>query len=431
MYYTDSVIEQSTVQKLLWQLLPLLCLLSMAGMLNRLSLEYAEPAIGPSLSLTAAQLGFADNLFCVGYLLASLPAAWLLLRIGARSWITGIVLASGGLAIAHALVWDAASLDAVHLLLGAAEASLLPAMVFYIAQWMPQQHRAKPIAALIAAAALVPVLADPASELLLLLGRWFGFSDWRFLFVVEGLPTLWLGLLVPGRVPQAPADASWLPPSERLWLLDQLRGNLPPGAAIRFADGLRSSPAWKLAAIQLIIGLVGGSLGMWVPLAMQQTGYVSPAVGKAIMIAASVAGVAGAVVAGLVWGRRLQARWALVTCLALAGICLGTAAALPYGIVAVLMLAIVATIVPAILALTWMLAPCVLAGAAAAAGFAVLSMAGTLGYFAAAGLAVVRSDAGGRCVVLAVACLVAAWLARGLDGRHPAELTASAASPGE
>jgi hypothetical protein len=164
---------------------------------------------------------------------------------------------------------------------------------------------------------------------------------------------------------------------------------------------------------------------------MQETGYVPPGVGTIIMIVASVAGVAAAVAAGLVLGQRSQWRWALTGCLVLTGLCLATAAVLPSGIGAVLMLAVVAAVAPGILALTWVLAPCVVAGAAAAAGFAVLSMAGALGYYAAAGLAAVRSDAGGRCLILAVACLVAAWLARGLDGHHPAKLTASAASPGE
>jgi MFS transporter, ACS family, tartrate transporter len=431
MYYDDSVIEQSTQQKLMWHLLPLLCLLSMAGVLNRLTLGYAAPAMGPALNLTAAQLGIAENLFCAGYLLASVPAALLLLRFGARHWITGIVLASGIIALAHALVWNAASLYAARLLLGVTQAGLLPAMVFYLTAWMPGQHRAKAIAALIAAPALVPLIARPASEFLLLLGGWFDISDWRFMFVVEGLPTLWLGLFVPARVPLAPTEVSWLPPSERLWLLGQLRGNLRPGAPMRFADGLRSTPMRKLAAVQGIIGLVSGSLGLWVPLAMQQTGYLPPDVGNAIMLTASAIGVAGAVVAGLVWDRRSYWRRALAVCLALAGICLGTAAVLPNGTVAVLMLAVVAAIVPAILALAWILAPYVLAGAAAAAGFAVLSMTGTLGDFAAAGVAVARLDASGRCLILAVACLVSAWLVRGLDGRHPAELTASAASPGE
>jgi ACS family tartrate transporter-like MFS transporter len=431
MYYTDSVIEQSTVQKLLEHLLPLLCLLAMANVLNPLSLGYAEAAIGPALILTAAQLRFANDLFCVGYLLASLPAAWLLLRFGARRWITGTVVASGGLAIGHALVWNAASLYAVHLLLGVAEANVIPAMAFYLTQWMPEQYRAKAIVPLIAAAALVPVAAGPASQVLLLLGGWFGFNDWRFLFVVEGLPTLWLGLHLPPRVPQTPADASWLPASERLWLLAQLRGTAPPGPESKFADGLRSSAVRKLAAIQAIVGLVVGSLGLWEPLAMQQTDSVPPVVAYAVMIAAAVAGVAAAVAAGLLLSRRSQWCRALAAGLALAGLCLGVAAAVSSGIVAVLMLAVVAAVIPTVLALTWVMASSVLAGAAAAAGLAILGMAGALGYFAAGGLAAVREDAGARCLILAVACFAAAWLVRGLDGHRPAKLAASPASPGE
>lgn len=430
MYYDDDVIEQSTEQKLLWHLLPLLCLLSMAATLNRLSLGYAAAALGQELDIGATQLAIAENLFCVGFLVASLPAAWFLLRFGARVWITGIMLATAGFALAHALVWNAASLYAVHLLLGVSEAGLLPAMVFYLAQWMPERNRAKAIAALIGFAAVVPLVAAPGSDLLLLLGRWFGIGDWHFLFAVEGVPTLWLALIVPGILPLAPADAGWLPPSERIWLVDHLRQNLPPEAQTRFADGLRGGSTWKLAAVGGIIGLVGGSLGLWVPLAMQETGYVPPSVGTGIMVAAGAIGAIGAVTAGLVWHSRTQCRRALAFCLALAGICLGMAAVLPFGIGGVLLLAGVAVVAPAILALTWVLGPCLLAGPAAAAGFAVISAAWTVGYFAAAGLAAVLSESGLRCAALAVACLVVAWLARGLDGRHPAELAVSPASPG-
>jgi len=430
MYYTDDVIDESTEQKLLWNLLPLLCLLSMAATLNRLSLGYAAASLGQELDISSTQLGIAENLFCVGFVVASLPAAWLLLRLGAKVWITGITLASAVFALAHALVWDAASLYAVHLLLGISEAGLLPAMVYYLAQWMPERHRGKAIAALIGCAAVVPLVAAPGSDLLLLLGRWFGLDDSQFLFVVEGVPTLWFALIAPGRLPLAPADARWLPPAERIWLLDQLRQTLSPGAETRFADGLRNGSTWKLAAVGGIIGLVGGSLGLWVPLAMQETGYVPPGVGTGIMIAAGVVGAIAAVTAGLVSNQRTQWRRALALFLALTGICLGMAAVLPFGIVGVLLLAMVAVIAPAILALTWVLGPCILAGPAAAAGFAVLSAAWTLGYFAAAGLATVLSDAGMRSLVLGVACLVVAWLARGLDGRHPAKLTASPAAPG-
>lgn len=431
MSYTDDVIEQSTEQKLLWHLLPLLCLVSMAGTLNQLSLQYAAPALGAALDLSATQLGIAENLFYLGYVVASLPAAWLLLRFGPRLWITGVVLATGCIALAHALVWGAASLYALRLLLGVAEAGLAPAMVFYLVQWMPAQHRVKPIVALVAAAALVPLFAGEGSQALLWAARWFGFNDWRCLFIVEGLPTLWLGLHVPGATPEAPAEVKWLPPSERIWLLDRLAKSAAAGASMRFADGLRSVPVWKLAAIAEIIGMVGGSLGMWVPLGMQQSGYVRPDIGYVIMSIAAAIGVAATVVAGLVWHEQAQWCRAVAVGLASAGVCLGIAAVLPFGIVAVLLLAVVAMVVPAMLALIWVMAPCVVAGAAAAAGFAFVSMATVLGYFVAGGLAAVQIEAGMRCVVLALACFVAAWLMRGLDGRHPADLTATAVTPGD
>ncbi|HVC62666.1 MAG TPA: MFS transporter [Acetobacteraceae bacterium] len=432
MYYDDSVIEQSTTQMLLQRLLPLLCLLAMAHMLNRLGLEYAARDMGPALGITGAQFRFAGILFDLGYLAAGLPAAWFLLRFGAPRWIGGIVLAWGAIALAHALLWDARSLYAMHLLLGAAEAGLVPAMVFYLAAWMPERHRSKAIAALIAATTLVPLLGGPGSDLILLLGRWFGLPDWRFLFVIEGLPTLWIGLHVAWVLPRTPADASWLPASERHWLLDQLRRNVPsPAVATRFADGLRDAPTRKLAIMHGVIGLVGGSLGLWVPLAMQRAGYVPPVIGTVIMVVAAVIGTAGTVAAGLLLDRRAQWCRALAAGFVLAGICLATAAVLPYGIAAVLALAIVACIAPAILALTWVLAPCLLAGAAAASGFALLGITGMLGTLGAVGLAVVWHDATARCMILAVACLAAAWLARKLEGSRPVGLSASAASPGE
>jgi MFS family permease len=430
MYYEDSVIEQSTEQKLLWHLLPLLCLLSTAGMLNCLSLGYAAPAMGPALDVSATQFGVADALFCIGYLLAALPAAWLLLRIGPRRWIAGLAVATGSIAVAHALVWDAGSLYALHLMLGVSTAGLFSAMVFYLTRWMPPRHRTKAIPALIAAAVLVPVFGGAASEFLLWVAQLFPVSGWRFLLLVEGVPTLWLGLHTPARTPEDPAEVSWLPPSERHWLLDQLRQVAPRATASRFADGLRNPKLRKLGAIQVVVGLVGGSLGMWVPLSMQQRGYVPPSIGGAIMAVAAAVGVAGAVAVGLLWQERAQWQKALRIALALAGLCLAVAAVLPFGFVAVPMLSVVAAITPGILALIWVLAPWFVAGAAAAAGFAALSMAGMFGYFAAAGLVALRLNPSGRCLILAVVCLVAAWFATGLAGGHEPDLTTSAASPG-
>ena len=429
MYYTDDVIEQSTEQKLLWHLLPLLCLLSMAVTLNRLSLGYAAPSLGQQLDIGATQLRIADTLFCAGFVLASLPAAWLLLRFGAKVWITGMMLATALFAFAHALVWNAPSLYAAHLLLGVSEAGLLPAMVYYLAQWMPERHRAQ---------------GNRRADRLRRRGAPGG-RPWLRPSLAARTMVRRRRLAIPVRC-RGRADAVVRLDGTRAIAAGTRRRNLAaalgahlagrppspepaPGASSRFADSLSGASTWKLAAIAGIVGLVSGSLGLWVPLAMQETGYVPPGLGTGIMIAAAAAGAIAAVVAGLRWHSRTQCRRALAVGLALAGGCLAMAAVLPVGIAGVLLLAIVAVLAPPILALSWVLAPCILAGPAAPAGFAVVGAAWMLGYFAAAWLAALLSEAGLRCAILAVACLVVAWLARGLDGRHPAELAASPASP--
>jgi hypothetical protein len=168
---------------------------------------------------------------------------------------------------------------------------------------------------------------------------------------------------------------------------------------------------------------------MWVPLAMRQTDYLPPSTGSVIMGIASVVGALGALATGLRWFSRAWLRRALAALLVLAGVSLATAATLPSATAAVLLLAFVAAIVPAIVALTWVIAPHVLAGAAAAAGFAVLGMAGTLGEFCSTELGMVRHDATTRCIILALACLVAAWLSLVMDGRMAG--TAVSAAVGE
>ncbi len=430
MYYEDSVIEQNTVHKLLRNLLPMLCLLALANVLDRLDLTYAAPAMDSALRLSSAQLRDANNAFCLGYLLAALPAAGLMLIVGARRWICGIVIAWGVISMAHALVWSTGSLYFLRVLLGMAEANLMPAMVFYLAEWMPPRHRPLPIAAIVAAASLVPFLGEHASNLVLHLPQWFGITDWRWLFLVEGVPAVWLGVHVLDVLPQTPPEAGWLPHPERHWLITQLRERTRLRGTSRFPEGLRSGANWKLAATRLVVGTVAGSLAsMWVPLAMQQTDYLPPSTGSVIMGVASVVGALGALATGLRWFSRSWLRRALATLLVLAGVSLAAAAVLSSATAAVLLLAFVAAIVPAIVALTWVIAPHVLAGAAAAAGFAVLGMAGTLGEFCSTELGVVRHDATTRCIILALACLVAALLSLVMDGRMAG--TAVSAAVGE
>ncbi|HUB47238.1 MAG TPA: MFS transporter [Acetobacteraceae bacterium] len=421
----DSVIERSTVTKLLWNLLPMLCLLAMGNVLDRLDLTYAAPTMDSALHITAAQVRNANDAFDIGCLLGGLPAAAGMLILGARRWIAAAVVAWGVITMAHGAAWSTGSLYLLRVLLGMAEVNLIPAMVFYLTEWMPPRHRSLPIAVLIAAASLVPVIGGQLANLVLIVPPLLRITSWRWLFLAEGLPAVWLGLHVLSALPQMPPEARWLPHPERHWLLLQLRDARLRGAS-RFLDGLRSAANWKLTAARLAVGCVAGSLGLWVPLAMQQTDYLPPGVGAIIMAGATALGALSALVTGLRWNSRAWLRRTLAIGLALTAILLATAAMLSSATAAVLALALVAVLVPPLVALTWVLAPLILAGSAAAAGFAVLAMAGALGDLCASTLSVVRHDVTTRCFILALVCLVAAWLSLGMDGRRVAGTHASA-----
>jgi len=430
MYYEDSVIERSTVNKLLWNLLPLLCLLSIGHVLDRLDLTYAAPNMDSALKLTSDEVRSTDTAFYLGWLVAGLPAAAGMLFIGARRWIAAIVIAWGVISMAQAVAWSVGSLEALRFLLGMAEANLMPAMVFFLAEWMPPRHRSLPIAVIVAAAALVPVIGELLANLVQIVPELLRISEWRWLFLVEGIPAVWLGMHVLDVLPQNPPEANFLPHPERHWLIMQLRDGARPPSASRFRDGLLCMPNWKLAAARVVAASVGASLGIWVPLAMQQTDYLPPATGAEIMDGATVLGALAALVCGLRWNNRLWLRRALAMLLALAGIALLSAALLANATAAVAMIALVTFLMPPIVALTWVLAPYLLAGSAAAAGFALIGMAGALGNLGASILDAVRHDATIRCIILAAACVVAAWLSLVMD-RHRMTETAASAPAGE
>jgi len=426
MYYEDSVIERSTVTKLLWNLLPLLCLLAVGNVLDRLDLTYAAPTMQSALRLTANQVRHANDAFDIGCLLGGLPAAAAMLILGARRWIAAIAVAWGAITMIQGVAWSPVSLYFLRMLLGMAEINLIPAIVFYLTEWMPPRHRSLPIAIVIAVASLAPVIGDQLANLVLIIPPLLRITSWRWVFPAEGLSGIWLGFYMLGALPQTPPEANWLHHPERHWLLMQLRDTIRPRGAGRFRDGLLSPTNWKLAAARLAVACVAGSLGMWVPLAMQQTDYLAPGLGATIMAAATVLGALVTPVTGLRWNSRRWLRRVLAIGLTLAGLLLATAAVLSSATAAVAMMALVAFLVPPLVAIAWVLAPYVLAGSAAAAGLAVLAMAGALGDLCASTLSVVRHDVTTRCFILALACLVAALLSFGMDGRRIAGKPASA-----
>lgn len=213
---TDRVVE-GAVRKAMWRLLPLLGLCYLLNYVDRVNVGFAALTMNPDLGLSAAAYGLGAGLFFIGYFFFEVPSNVILHRVGARIWIARIMITWGVVASATAFVQGEISFYIVRFLLGIAEAGFFPGIILYLTYWFPRARRAKVVALFFLAVPLSSVLGAPISTLLIQNGDGvLGFdAGWRFMFFVEGIPALLVGVLVLVLLPDRPTRARWLSGAER------------------------------------------------------------------------------------------------------------------------------------------------------------------------------------------------------------------------
>ncbi|MFE2754328.1 MFS transporter [Actinosynnema sp. NPDC059335] len=199
------------------RLVPFLGLLYLLNYLDRVNVGFAALTMNADLGISAAAYGLGAGLFFIGYFLFEVPSNIILHRVGARVWIARIMVTWGIVASATAFIRDEVGFYVVRVLLGVAEAGFFPGIVLYLTYWFPRARRAKIVALFFLAVPLSSVLGSPVSTLLMQYGDGvLGFdAGWRFMFFVEGLPSVLLGVAVFFVLPNRPRDARWLAPDER------------------------------------------------------------------------------------------------------------------------------------------------------------------------------------------------------------------------
>ncbi len=214
-------IGKSAVRKASWRLIPLIALGYGTAFMDRINISFASLQMNRDLHFSATVYGFGAGLFFVSYAACEVPSNLLLVRFGARRWLSRIMLTWGLLAIGMMFVKTAPQFYVMRFLLGMAEAGFFPGVVFYLMQWFPPEMRARAISRFYISLPLSSVvMGSIAGALLNLQGR-LGLAGWQWLFLVEGLPAIVLSVVFFLHLPDTPADAKWLEPSEREWLLDE------------------------------------------------------------------------------------------------------------------------------------------------------------------------------------------------------------------
>jgi MFS transporter, ACS family, tartrate transporter len=372
-----SAVSERALRKNAWRLLPFLAFASFVHYMDRTNIAFAALSMNRDLGLTAAEFGTAASIFYFGYVLVSVPSSLAVYRYGARRWLACIMICWGLGAAAKALVTGPATLSTIRFIEGAAQAGFFPGVIYYLTLWFPPQYRARALAWFLVSIPASAVIGGPVAVTLLQMDGVLGLSGWRWLFLIEGLPTVVFGLIALYVIVDGPKDAGWLTGEERRELLTVIADE-PPVGRQSFLVALRDKRTSGLAAVffLLILGVLGPAY--WMPLILKSHGLSDAQVGWISAGPYLVAAVA------MVLSSRLMDRTGGHV-LYLAGACLIAAAGFAFSV-------FYNALLPALLGLTIALAglgaarpaffsipPKFLTGIAAAGGLALINSAGSLG----------------------------------------------------
>ncbi len=264
---TDVV--AATVRKVTLRLIPFLFILYIIAWLDRVNVGFAALQMNSDLGFSSAAFGFGSGVFFAGYCLFEVPSNLVLHRVGARRWIARIMITWGAISVAMMFVRTTPTFYILRFLLGAAEAGFFPGMVYYLSLWYPETQRARAIAAFMTAVPVSGVIGGPLSGVLLTLNGVSGLAGWQWLFLVEGLPAVLLGLIVLFYLTDRPEVAQWLSPAERHWLLSEIateRDTCIAAHPIRTLEIFTNATVWQLGIIFLLAAIGFYGYSFWAPL---------------------------------------------------------------------------------------------------------------------------------------------------------------------
>jgi MFS transporter, ACS family, tartrate transporter len=217
---TDKL-EDGVLTKVKWRLLPMAMVLFFMSLLDRTNISLASLDMNKDLGISFEQYGFALSVFYLGYVPFEIPSNFALQWAGARVWLARIMVTWGAVVAAHAFVQGATTLYAARVLLGAAEAGLLPGLLWYFAMWLPARERGAAFGTLLSTTAVAYGAGAPFTAWLMTFSA-FGLHGWQMMYFVQGALTIAIGVAALFLLPGAVGDAKWLKAEEKAWLQREL-----------------------------------------------------------------------------------------------------------------------------------------------------------------------------------------------------------------
>ncbi|MCC7548822.1 MAG: MFS transporter [Burkholderiales bacterium] len=394
--------EKATFDKVAWRLIPFLFLCYIVAFLDRVNVGFAKLQMAPDLQFSDVVYGFGAGVFFIGYFIFEVPSNVILERVGARMWIARIMITWGIISSLFMFTGDiqwgsvAATFNCtdaeftfyvLRFLLGVAEAGFFPGIILYVTYWFPGPRRAKMIALFMTAIAISNVIGSPMSGAIMqYMDGYNGWRGWQWMFLLEGIPSVIMGILVLLLLPNGPRKAKWLTREEQDLIVNAVQADEASkkdlGQRHSFADAFKDARVWALAVVYFCGVVCFYAVNFWMPTIIQELGVDKQDFLKVGLISMIPWGVAA--ITMVYWGahsdRTGERRWHVASGLIL-------------GIAGLLVLASVGHApIPSIIALTmvtvgllawvatfWSLPTAFLSGTAAAAGIAWINSVGNLG----------------------------------------------------
>jgi MFS transporter, ACS family, tartrate transporter len=379
----SAELETRVLRKITLRIVPFVMLLYFIAFIDRVNIGFAALTMNKDLGFSPTTFGFGAGIFFVGYFLFEVPSNLVLDKVGARIWIARVMITWGIISAAMAFVTGANSFHALRFLLGAAEAGFFPGIILYLSYWFPARQRAAVTAIFMAAAPLSTVLGSPVSGALLEMHGLLGLTGWQWMFIIEAVPAVVLGVVVLFYMTDRPEQAKWLSGEERNWLVTTMNTEAAKKSGIAAHSIWRGLADMRVLALALVyFGTSAGlyTLGIWAPQIIKEFGLTSLQVGFLNALPGVIA-----VVAMVLWARHSdrsgERTWHVVgACmLAAAGLMLAGFAG---SVIAVLLaLALVNIGISSAKPPLWSMPTLFLSGSAAAAGIATINAIGNLGGF--------------------------------------------------
>jgi MFS transporter, ACS family, tartrate transporter len=412
------------MSKIAWRLVPFLMLCYFIAFVDRVNAGFAALQMNPDIGLTQAAFGLGAGLFYVTYVLFEIPSNLAMKKVGPRLWIARILVSWGLVAGAMAFVTGPYSFYAMRLLLGAAEAGFFPGVILYLTYWFPRAYRARIIAVFMVAIPVSSFIGSPISASLLQIDGVLGLRGWQWMFILEAVPAVLLGIATVFVLPDRPSSARFLSPGERDLVVRALDSEADNDKTTTRHTSLWAimSDKYVLAASFIYAGASGASqcLSVWQPQIIKSFGLTNMETGLLNSIPFGIASVLM-----IIWGRtsdRTGERiWHTAIPLALLAASLVAALATASLTPTILILCVAVTATYIVKGPFWALSTEWLSAGSAAAGIAEINAIGNIGGFIGTWLLGVIKDATGSypmgllplAAISAVGCLLVLTIGRG------------------